>query len=700
MRKPKRNITYIPETGDLDADYCTGRELMDATKAVVSTLSRNGNSTVRFAGDGAFTDGENVVLPSIPDDATITKRQGLVTGGYANHETLHNLLTEFHGETREMCERWHRDGRKLTASLANAMEDVRIEMGGRDLYNGLPKSIDKTAHEVNTEFLERHLPNMDAEELGDFTNVGAVAITWEGRKRLGYPSDTMQRCLDAVSDDVRRKASIIVDAIQHLATGVEGMGSVNQDVAYQGCRELHKLAEKIADDEMRGKNGQQREEIEYTDEGGNTRSIKLTPDATGSAGGERGSGDGSNAGDAQREGDQGTAGSPSDADATGSSGDGGNEHSEGQRDQATEKAVSGTGFGASISEDNIKIVDPELGQAMDQVFQQINRNGNGKYRVMTRDADRWVKSKKSKFKNDDGLRLMSSTRLSDGEKYYAQRKKDMGNKLGTMRRKLERALMSEARTAYATRKADGKLDMHKLTNVIQFDANVFRKRVDAPAIDTAVAICTDLSGSMAGYELTLATDCAIAIAEALEGTGVAVEITGHNTAGGGVVMQDSGTTKYNRKCAIKMVMFKAFNESLRRCMGAIGCMVDMSGGANSDGDAWLYAADRLLRQPQKRKVFIALSDGAPRYSSDFHDQDQHTRDAVGWMEMQGIDVVGIGIATDAPRRFFPKHVICNDLEELSKNVMDQLGKMLIGSRFVVDNADLIKSSRADAKQAR
>ena len=36
--KTKRNITYIPETGDLDLPYCTGQELMGATRTVVRTL--------------------------------------------------------------------------------------------------------------------------------------------------------------------------------------------------------------------------------------------------------------------------------------------------------------------------------------------------------------------------------------------------------------------------------------------------------------------------------------------------------------------------------------------------------------------------------------------------------------------------------------------------------------------------------------
>ena len=41
-----RNIKFIPETGDLDSPYCTGRELMDATKTVVKTLGRDNQVSV------------------------------------------------------------------------------------------------------------------------------------------------------------------------------------------------------------------------------------------------------------------------------------------------------------------------------------------------------------------------------------------------------------------------------------------------------------------------------------------------------------------------------------------------------------------------------------------------------------------------------------------------------------------------------
>lgn len=283
MKKSKRKITYIPDSGDLDTAYCSGGELMDATKAVVSTLSRKSKTTVSFAGDGAYTDGENVVLPALPTNATITKRQGLVTGGYANHETLHNLLTEFEGETQDMCRQWHVDGRKFTLSLANAMEDIRIEMGGRDLYNGLPKAIDHTAHAVNQVFLDNYNAGKEGytDAVNDFAQIAAVAVTWEGRRRLGYPSDTMQKCLDLLPADILKRVNIIVDAVQTLPTGVTGMGDVDKQAAYRGCRQLHKLAERIANDYQReqtqsGNNGESSSNNDKTVGGGGAPQIAKT----------------------------------------------------------------------------------------------------------------------------------------------------------------------------------------------------------------------------------------------------------------------------------------------------------------------------------------------------------------------------------------------------------------------------------------
>jgi cobalamin biosynthesis protein CobT len=207
---------------------------------------------------------------------------------------------------------------------------------------------------------------------------------------------------------------------------------------------------------------------------------------------------------------------------------------------------------------------------------------------------------------------------------------------------------------------------------------------------------------MSGERLQIARDCSIAIAEALENTKVKLEIVGHSTThrrgsnytdGSEEHETSVGGDKYNRLDAIRMTMFKGFNERLTHCHTAIGNMVHCSHCANADGDAWLYAYERLMQQPEKRKVMLCLADGYPAYRSHFGDEYQRTADVVAHMEKNGVDVIGIGIQSDCVKNYFRKYVVINEMSQLSKEVMDSLGKALLGNNFRVDNADLIKANR-------
>ena len=699
--KTKRNITYIPETGDLDLPYCTGQELMGATRTVVRTLGRGMNVDVVFQGDSAYTNGETVVLPSLPDDAVLTKREGLVCGGYANHETLHNLLTNqaHNSKSVEYKRKWHDEGKKFTKSLQNGMEDVRIEHGGTQLYLGLPKAIDKTAHEVTKTFVEDIYPQ-DNGIVNDIKKIGSVAVTWEGRRRLGYLSEYNQKAMDLLPQHVKEWVNQVVDITMAVPHGVTGMGEIDKSVAFKGSDELHELAERIANELANGN---------YP----NGTPIPQNPNGDGERSKE---GDGTATGDG-REGDGASTGSSQASDNEGSTGDNPQGNERRAEDQSTgdnsksdgDNAQQGHGHGANDAEqDQVnwdEPLSPNLAQALSDIFKGAINGGS--YRVYNRSDDYWMKRSGSKVKFDP-MNSRSWTVLSqrEGKKKYDKAKKNMGNQLGTMRRKLELSLVSQNRSEIVRRKRSGRLDTTKLTNIIQYDNEVFRRKQFSSSIDTAVSMVVDMSGSMSGNRLHLARDCTIAIAEALENTKVELEIVGHSTTyrgsnsthadGSEEHVSDVVKSKhrnFNRTDTIRMTMFKAFSERLTHCHTALGNMVNCSHCANADGDAWLYAFDRLIAQPQRRKVMLCLADGYPAYHSDFSDQYQRTADVVAHMELHGVDVIGIGIQSDCVKNYFRKYVVINDIDELSKAVMDSLGKALLGQNFRVDNADLIKANR-------
>ena len=693
--KTKRNITYIPETGDLDKPYCNGRELMDATRTVVRTLGRGMNVDVVFQGDSAYTNGETVVLPSLPDDATLTKREGLVCGGYANHETLHNLLTNqaHNSKSVEYKRKWHDEGKKFTKSLQNGMEDVRIEHGGTQLYLGLPKAIDKTAHEVTKTFVEDIYPK-DKQIVNDIKKIGSVAVTWEGRRRLGYLSEYNQKAMDLLPQHVKEWVNQVVDITMAIPHGVTGMGEIDKSVAFKGSDELHEIAERIANELANG-NYPNGTPIPTNPTGDGERSEKGNGTATGNGR----EGNTPSNGNSQTSDDEGSTGDNPQGDERGaenqSTGD--DSESDGDNDQ------QGHGHGATDAEqDQVnwdEPLSPNLAQALNDIFKGAVSGGS--YRVYNRSADHWMKRGGSKV-NFEPMQSKTWQVLcnKDGKKKYDRAKKNMGNMLGTMRRKLELSLVSQNRSEVVRRKRHGRLDTTKLTNIIKFDNEVFRRKQFSTAIDTAVSLVVDMSGSMSGNRLHLARDCTIAIAEALENTKVELEIVGHSTtyrggehtSGGEEHVSHITNGRYNRKDTIRMTMFKAFSERLTHCHTAIGNMMNCSHCANADGDAWLYAYERLIQQPQRRKVMLCLADGYPAYHTDFGDEYQRTADVVAYMEKHGVDVIGVGIQSDCVKNYFRKYVVINDLNELSKAVMDSLGKALLGQNFRVDNADLIKAN--------
>lgn len=138
-----------------------------------------------------------------------------------------------------------------------------------------------------------------------------------------------------------------------------------------------------------------------------------------------------------------------------------------------------------------------------------------------------------------------------------------------------------------------------------------------------------------------------------------------------------------------MTVFKSFDERLQVCKGAIAQIEHSANGNNSDGDAINNANIRLQARDERRKILIVLSDGSPAHRGDYRAEGLYTRQVVKSIEASDTSIVGIGILDGSVREFYRDHVVINDVNDLTGTVMDQLAKMLLGERFVVDNSQLL-----------
>jgi cobaltochelatase CobT len=135
--------------------------------------------------------------------------------------------------------------------------------------------------------------------------------------------------------------------------------------------------------------------------------------------------------------------------------------------------------------------------------------------------------------------------------------------------------------------------------------------------DFAICLLVDHSGSMKGETMLAVASTAKAATETLMGKGAKVELLGYTTAGwhGGFSrMQwlNLGRPRYpGRLCAVMHIIYKTADEgklddAAFRAMLNPGILYE-----NIDGEAIEWAERRLLARPEKHRLLIVISDGAP-----------------------------------------------------------------------------------------
>lgn len=699
---------YLPDNDpDLDRDYIKGSEYMNGTRTAIRTISSDFNTNVVFEGDGAATNGDFVIMPMQDQDNMMTHRQVNVGRGYANHESLHKLLTDFDKGKRWLA-KMHKTGRKFTAAMAQAIEDVRIENGGRELYPGMPKSIDKTAEEVCRHFAENHKEEIKDGALDDPWKMLPLATTWIGRIKLGYPSEVIKTAFDQLGEDVKRRATLVADAvINGIEHGVEGVGRVDREIAYRGFAQGLKLAERTANELAKEVPPPEPES-------------QPQPGETGEPGkkGQPGSDQTSTAGQGQTKKDDGGEGK-SDGEEQEKVRHGENEASEG-KDVGSEKGVDTSdtvshGAVQKAIEDTLKPEPKPMEHDLNIVKELIQNHAPVEGEGRRRDKEILHRTP---FTTDDDVIEPPKHALDHAAHYrseYHEAKRILGSKLATMRRKLERALVAKVSCDYETG-ISGRLNVRsKSAGIIMGSDKIYRRRVDGEDIDTAVTLLVDCSGSMCGEAMKLAGHSAIALSEALEAGGVPYEVIGHTTTSlsdhsrrrmrdAKRVDEEGKNVVYHgwaRECALHMPVFKPFGKALRQCYHTMGMLPTAADNANADACAIREAGNRLLKRSESKKVLLLLADGYPAWSTSLStaDRNAYTRQAVVNLEAQGIDCVGIGIASDCVKQFFGKWVVINSIDDLSKTVLDQVAKMIIGERFTVDNSDLIGAKRGLRNEA-
>ncbi|HMT15483.1 MAG TPA: cobaltochelatase subunit CobT, partial [Aestuariivirga sp.] len=215
----------------------------------------------------------------------------------------------------------------------------------------------------------------------------------------------------------------------------------------------------------------------------------------------------------------------------------------------------------------------------------------------------------------------------------------------------------------------------------------FMHEKEATFRDTVVTLLLDNSGSMRGRPITVAATCADILARTLERCGVKVEILGFTTRAwkGGqsreAWLQAGKPTNPGRLKDLRHIIYKSADQPWRRSRRNLGLM--MREGLlkeNIDGEALIWAHNRLLARPEQRRILMVISDGAPVDDSTLSVNsgnylERHLRQVIADIEGRSpIELIAIGIGHDVTR-YYRRAVTIVDAEELGGAMTEKLAEL-------------------------
>ncbi|MEZ5780261.1 MAG: cobaltochelatase subunit CobT [Rhizobiaceae bacterium] len=368
--------------------------------------------------------------------------------------------------------------------------------------------------------------------------------------------------------------------------------------------------------------------------------------------------------------------------------DGGDDESSGEQAQSDDAEASDDDEQAGemeasdataddISEDEADAETPGEAKRPDSPYANLPKDFD--YKVFTSTFDETVGAEDLCDEEElDRLRAFLDKQLSN-----------LQGVVGRLANRLQRRLMAQQNRSWDFDLEEGYLDPARLVRVVidPMQPLSFKQEKDTRFRDTVVTLLLDNSGSMRGRPITVAATCADILARTLERCGVSVEILGFTTRAwkGGQSrekwLKDGKPPSPGRLNDLRHIIYKSADAPWRRARRNLGLM--MREGLlkeNIDGEALLWAHNRLLGRPEQRRILMMISDGAPVDDSTLSVNpgnylERHLRAVIEMIEKRSpVELLAIGIGHDVTR-YYQRAVTIVDAEELAGAMTEQLAAL-------------------------
>lgn len=614
---------------------------------IARSMSKRYDIEIVPTGTGAATDGERIYIPFTAD--FLPEEAQIALNGKLDHEIAHVV------EEREAKEAGRetpiqilgKEKNRTIRMLTNCYEDIRIERKAGERYPGVRENLESNRHfnlaamRANPERWSKFWHRLGC----------AIIIDTAGKGELDWLDDDTRAYFDAVSELVE-EARVRVRSAAHA-----------HDLATRTYNLVKKLREEADEPPP----------TPPPPRGGGSEEGGMGEEGEGHAVEEEGEDEG-----------EGHSGGSEDEDE----GEGGGDEGEGDETKTMPKIDLGESdvddLGAAGSEELEKLVRED---AKDNK-RYIPYPGN-------KDRDEVVVAPNTPPEDDyDRMaaaraKLVGASapkKLSGVEECLAI-EAELGPVIGALRTKLLIITQSRARKTIQTGLESGQLDDGMLADVRTGNNLIFQELVDGVHLNTAVMNLVDLSGSMgfrqdsndAAY---YAQRSSLALAKSYDMLNIPNAFLGwHNKASRSV--KTGIDPVYVCRSPFEFIWFKKFNERFRAARGRFASIYGRE--QNADGEALWYAAMQLLARPEKRKILMVTSDGDPLDACDYTKLGTNLFDTVARIVKLGVEVVGIGAGTDAPKQFYnekngAEFLFVQDFTRLPNDVFQLFYKKMTGAR--------------------
>jgi len=674
--------------------------LREAVVKITQLLAGKG-ITVTQQGVNAYVKNDHrgvpvlVNLPYLPDNAT--EELCMAIQGFLDHEVAHILFTDFTamGKAKAISDQ--------TAFMLNVIEDTRIEREMSKRFQGSAYNLAVTGQFYLDKYVTPRI--QEAAAKGDANAVIRSLITPMIRAMSG------QNVFQSFMKDKWKTVAPVYERIKDLESKIANAATT------EDCLELAKEIEKrLASDSSGG--------------GGKTKQEKKE---AGSGGGKGGSGKGKSKskpekGEAEpgkseeekeeKEKEEGPGGAgegedEKDGEKSETEAEGEGEDEEGEGEDKSE----GEGEDKSEEDGDIKEDDEEESEETDPVIGEGSEEdpageSSGEESDLDSSAPIWAAlDKEGKNNYDESMsRIISDSATSQAknatylpftrdhdviEKLPVGRNYDaaMGKKLSDavdhmvapLQKDLERAIAARSLAVRSHGHRSGKLHAANLTRLKFNDDRVFSRKQESTSKDVAVELVVDCSGSMSGSKIYTASQAAYALSSVLDRLNIKNEVIGFTTKdiGGAQAemykQQSEKGVRFSRAEGLYMPILKGYDERINtEVRNRFGWLPNTNIlRSNVDGECVEIAARRLLARKEAGKIMIVLSDGYPAAAGSRADLESHLKGVVQEVSRAGVNVVGIGIESDAVKKFYPKNIVLNSVSELPNAVIKELRHLLM-----------------------